>query len=333
VRTDDLDYALPPELVAQEAVEPRDAARLLVVDRASGVLAHRHVRDLPELVRPDDLVVVNTTRVRHARLRGHRATGGAVEVLLLAPRADGAWDALARPARRLKPGEAIAIGDRLTVRIVERAPEGGVVVRLESDDPLEDAIERAGVVPLPPYIRAEPADPGRYQTVYAERTGSAAAPTAGLHLTPELLETLRGRTAGVASVDLEIGLDTFRPVAVEDVDDHPMHAEAYRVDPAVRARVASAPGRVLAVGTTTVRVLETVADPAAPDAGLTRLKIQPGYAFRTVGALLTNFHLPRSTLLALVMAFAGEELVRTAYAEAIRERYRFYSFGDAMLVV
>jgi S-adenosylmethionine:tRNA ribosyltransferase-isomerase len=188
-------------------------------------------------------------------------------------------------------------------------------------------------VPLPPYIRAEPADPARYQTVYAERTGSAAAPTAGLHLTPELLETLRGRTAGVASVDLEIGLDTFRPVAVEDVDDHPMHAEAYRVDPAVRARVASAPGRVLAVGTTTVRVLETVADPAAPDAGLTRLKIQPGYAFRTVGALLTNFHLPRSTLLALVMAFAGEELVRTAYAEAIRERYRFYSFGDAMLVV
>jgi S-adenosylmethionine:tRNA ribosyltransferase-isomerase len=333
VRTDDLDYALPPELVAQEAVEPRDAARLLVVDRASGVLAHRHVRDLPELVRPDDLVVVNTTRVRHARLRGHRATGGAVEVLLLAPRADGAWDALARPARRLKPGEAIAIGDRLTVRIVERAPEGGVVVRLESDDPLEDAIERAGVVPLPPYIRAEPADPGRYQTVYAERTGSAAAPTAGLHLTPELLETLRRRTAGVASVDLEIGLDTFRPVAVEDVDDHPMHAEAYRVDPAVRARVAAAPGRVLAVGTTTVRVLETVADPAAPDAGLTRLKIQPGYAFRTVGALLTNFHLPRSTLLALVMAFAGEELVRTAYAEAIRERYRFYSFGDAMLIV
>jgi S-adenosylmethionine:tRNA ribosyltransferase-isomerase len=333
VRTDDLDYALPPELVAQEAVEPRDAARLLVVDRASGALVHRHVRDLPELVRSDDLVVVNTTRVRHARLRGHRATGGAVEVLLLAPRADGAWDALARPARRLKPGEAIAIGDRLTVRIVERAPEGGVVVRLESDDPLEDAIERAGVVPLPPYIRAEPSDPGRYQTVYAERTGSAAAPTAGLHLTPELLETLRGRTAGVASVDLEIGLDTFRPVAVEDVDDHPMHAEAYRIDPAVRARVASHPGRVLAVGTTTVRVLETVADRAAPDAGLTRLKIQPGYAFRTVGALLTNFHLPRSTLLALVMAFAGEELVRAAYAEAIGERYRFYSFGDAMLVV
>ncbi len=283
-------------------------------------------------MRPDDLVVVNSTRVRHARLRGRRATGGAVEVLLLAPRADGAWEALARPARRLRPGEAIAVGDRLVVRIVERTAEGGMVVRLESQDPLEDAIERAGAVPLPPYIRAELRDPGRYQTVYAERTGSAAAPTAGLHLTPALLEALRTRTAGLESVDLEIGLDTFRPVAVDDVDDHPMHAEAYRVDPAVRARVAAAPGRVLAVGTTTVRVLETVADPAAPDAGLTRLKIQPGYAFRSVGALLTNFHLPRSTLLALVMAFAGRDLVRHAYAEAVRERYRFYSFGDAMLI-
>jgi S-adenosylmethionine:tRNA ribosyltransferase-isomerase len=255
-------------------------------------------------------------------------------VLLLGPRADGTWGALARPARRLRPGERLSAGE-LIVEVVERAEGGTVLVRLEAEGPLEAAIQRSGAVPLPPYIRAALDDPARYQTVYADRVGSAAAPTAGLHLTPELLARLRaGRR--VETVELEIGLDTFRPVTVDDLDDHPMHAETYRIDPAARARLAAdaaAGRRVLAVGTTTVRVLETVADPAAPDSGRTTLKIQPGHRFATVGALLTNFHLPRSTLLALVMAFAGVEATRAAYAEAVRERYRFYSFGDAMLVL
>ena len=333
MRLDDLDYALPPELIAQEPVEPRDASRLLVVDRASGALSDRAFRDLPELLRPDDVVVLNTTRVIPARLRLRRASGGAAEVLLLEARADGDWEALVRPARRLRIGERLA-GDGLEAEVVERRDAGEAVVRLHADGPLEAALERAGEMPLPPYIGTPLRDPERYQTVYAARPGSAAAPTAGLHFTPELLARVRAVCA-VEEVELQVGLDTFRPVQAEDLDDHVMHSERYAVDPAARARIAAARaagGRVVTIGTTAVRVLETIADPAASDAGRTALLIQPGYGFRAVDALVTNFHLPRSTLLALVMALGGESALRAAYAHAVRERYRFYSFGDAMLI-
>ena len=333
MRLDDLDYALPAELIAQEPVEPRDASRLLVVDRATGVLQDRAFRDLPDLLRPDDVVVLNTTRVIPARLRLRRATGGAAEVLLLEARADGDWEALVRPARRLRPGERLA-GDGLEAEVVEVRAAGEAVVRLHAEGPLEAALERAGEMPLPPYIGTPLADPERYQTVYAAQPGSAAAPTAGLHFTPELLARVRA-VCRVEEVELQVGLDTFRPVQADDLDDHAMHSERYAVDPGVRARLVearAAGGRIVAVGTTTVRVLETIADPAAPDRGRTALLIQPGHEFRLVDALVTNFHLPRSTLLALVMALGGESALRDAYAHAVRERYRFYSFGDAMLI-
>ena len=333
VRLDDLDYDLPAELIAQVPVEPRDASRLLVVDRTSGTLEDARFRDLPALLRPDDLVVLNSTRVRAARLRLTRETGGAAEVLLLEPRGD-VWQALVRPARKLRPGSRLR-GSGIEAEIVELGEAGEARVRIHAEGSIDAAIERAGVMPLPPYIREAADDPERYQTVYAQSLGSAAAPTAGLHFTPELLAAVRG-VCEVVDVDLRVGLDTFRPVAVEHLDDHEMHSEAYAVEPPVRAAIAAAVAdgrRVIAIGTTTTRVLETIADPSAPDRGRTTLLLQPGVPFRSVGALVTNFHLPRSTLLALVMGLAGESLTRAAYAHAVREGYRFYSFGDAMVIV
>jgi S-adenosylmethionine:tRNA ribosyltransferase-isomerase len=335
VRTSDLDYELPADLIAQSPAEPRDAARLLVFARANGEIRHRRFADLAEELRPDDLVILNTTRVLPVRVRGTRPTGGAAEVLLLEPLGDGSWEALARPARKLRPGTRVDCGPGLEIEVLAQIGEGLVRVRPHAAGSLEAALERVGDLPLPPYIHEYPADPGRYQTVYADVAGSAAAPTAGLHFTPELLERVRA-TCEVAEVDLRVGLDTFRPVAEEDLDDHVMHSEAYAVDPGTRARIRAARDcgrRIVAIGTTSVRVLETIADETAPDVGRTRLCIQPGHAFRLTGAMVTNFHLPRSTLLALVMAFAGTTETRRIYAEAIRERYRFYSFGDAMLVV
>ncbi len=333
MRTDELDYDLPPELVAQEPVEPRDASRLLVVARGGGALEHRRFHELDALLDPGDVVVLNRTRVRPARVRGRRATGGAAEVLLLEPLGDGSWSALARPLRRLAPGATVTAG-RLVIEVLERLDGGRVRVRPQADGPLDDALAEVGEMPLPPYIHAALADPERYQTVYARSPGSAAAPTAGLHLTPALLERLRRRCA-VHELELDVGLDTFRPVQADDLDAHVMHEEAYRIEPAARATLLAARAagrRIVAVGTTTVRVLETIADPAAPDAGRTGILIQPGHRFALVDALVTNFHLPRSTLIALVMALAGVETTRAAYATAIAERYRFYSFGDAMLI-
>ena len=333
MRIDDLDYELPAELIAQTPAEPRDAARLMVVDRAAGTIDDAVFHDLPGLLRADDLVVLNATRVRAARLALTRATGGAAEALLLEPHGD-AWRALVRPARRLRAGERLA-GSGIEVEVVEVGSAGEALVRLHADGSIDAAIERAGVMPLPPYIRTPVDDPERYQTVYSRTVGSAAAPTAGLHFTPALLERVRA-TCEVVEVDLRVGLDTFRPVAVQDLDDHEMHSEAYAVAAETRARIDAAVAagrRVVAIGTTTTRVLETIADPAAPDAGRTELLLQPGCAFRSVGALVTNFHLPRSTLLALVMAFGGESLVRDAYAQAVARGYRFYSFGDAMVIV
>jgi S-adenosylmethionine:tRNA ribosyltransferase-isomerase len=308
----ELDYELPQELIAQRPVERRDASRLLVYERAMGAVRHRRFSELPE--EWDGLVAVNDTRVVPARLALERPGGGAAEVLLLEELGeDGLWEGLARPTRRLRAGQRLG-----PVELVEHLGEGRWRLRLSG--------EPAGETPLPPYITERLADPERYQTVYAQEAGSAAAPTAGLHFTPELLARL-----DVVRVTLHVGLDTFRPVAVERLEDHALHGERYAVAPEAWERIRTAPS-VLAVGTTTVRVLETLAR-GGPLAGRTDLFVTPGFEFRRVDALLTNFHLPRSTLLALVMAFAGVEETRRLYRLAIEERYRFYSFGDAMLVL
>jgi S-adenosylmethionine:tRNA ribosyltransferase-isomerase len=309
MRTAELDYDLPPELVAQHPAVRRDAARVLVYDRATGAVRHRVVADLPDEL-SGELVVVNDTRVVPARIPIDRPRG---EVLLLERVEGDVWEGLARPTRRLRPG-----GRYGPVQLLEHLGEGRWRLRLEG--------EPAGETPLPPYIVEPLADPERYQTVYARDPGSAAAPTAGLHFTEQLLARL-----DVVRVTLHVGLDTFRPVVVDELADHALHGERYEVLPAASRRIAAA-SRVLAVGTTTVRVLETLAR-GGPLAGRTELFVTPGFEFRRVDALLTNFHLPRSTLLALVMAFAGVEETRRLYRLAIEERYRFYSFGDAMLVL
>ena len=333
MRISELDYELPEELIAQAPLEPRDASRLLIVRRATKTLEDAVFSDLPSLLCADDLVVLNSTRVRAARLSVTRATGGAAEVLLLEPQGE-VWQALVRPARKLKPGARLA-GNGLEVEIVEVGEAGEAIVRLHAEGSIDAAIEQAGVMPIPPYIRASVDDAERYQTVYSRTIGSAAAPTAGLHFTPALLERVRA-TCEVVAVDLHVGLDTFRPVTVDSLEQHEMHSEWYSVDPAVRQSIASAVAdgrRVVAIGTTTTRVLETIADPTMPNSGRTSILLQPGVSFRTVGALVTNFHLPRSTLLALVMGLAGESLIRDAYAHAVNTRYRFYSFGDAMVIL
>ena len=312
METSRLDYELPSELIAQHPAERRDESRLLVFDRGSGEVRHRRFAELPaELA--GELVVVNETRVIPARLTLRRPGGGEAEVLLLEPLGGGAWEGLARPSRRLRAGMRLG-----PVELLEPLGEGRWRLRLEG--------EPAGETPLPPYITEPLADPERYQTVYAREEGSAAAPTAGLHFTPELLARLE-----VARVTLHVGLDTFRPVESDTLEEHRIHSERYEVVPGEWERIREA-ARVLAVGTTTVRVLETLAR-GGPLSGRTELFITPGFEFRRVDALLTNFHLPRSTLLALVMAFAGEEETGRLYELAIAERYRFYSFGDAMLIL
>jgi S-adenosylmethionine:tRNA ribosyltransferase-isomerase len=305
----ELDYELPPELIAQRPLEHRDESRLLVYDRASGDVRHRRFGDLPGEL-GEALVVVNDTRVVPARIPIERPSG---EVLLLERVGDGLWEGLARPTRRLRAGRRYG-----PVELVEHLGEGRWLLRLDG--------EPAGEVPLPPYIGVALEDPERYQTVYAREAGSAAAPTAGLHFTPELLASL-----DVERVTLHVGLDTFRPVSVDTLEEHELHGERYEVEPAAWERIRAAE-RVAAVGTTSVRVLETLAR-GAQLAGRTSLFVTPGFEFRRVDALLTNFHLPRSTLLALVMAFAGVEETRRLYRIAVDERYRFYSFGDAMLVL
>jgi S-adenosylmethionine:tRNA ribosyltransferase-isomerase len=304
----ELDYALPPELIAQHPPERRDASRLLVYERATGTVRHRTFEELPDELH-GELVVVNDTKVVPARIPIESPRG---EVLLLERCEDGTWEALARPTRRLRAGRRYG-----PVELLEHLGEGRWHLRLDG--------ETAGETPLPPYIREPLGDPSRYQTVYAREPGSAAAPTAGLHFTPELLARL-----DPVRVTLHVGLDTFRPVTEERLEEHQIHGEQYEVEPEAWERIRTA-DRVLAVGTTTVRVLETLAR-GGPLAGRTELFITPGFEFRRVNALLTNFHLPRSTLLGLVMAFAGVEETRRLYRLAVEERYRFYSFGDAMLI-
>jgi S-adenosylmethionine:tRNA ribosyltransferase-isomerase len=314
MKSSELDYELPPELIAQHPAARRDHSRLLVHKRATGEARHRRFDELPQELPEGTLVVVNDTRVLPARLRLERPRGGAAEVLLLERVGEnGTWEALARPSRKLKPGQRLG-----PVELLESLGEGRWRLRLDG--------EPAGETPLPPYITEPLADPERYQTVYAAHEGSAAAPTAGLHFTPELLGAF-----DVERVTLHVGLDTFRPVAADDLSQHELHSERYEVTEEAWARIKAAP-HVLAVGTTTVRVLESLAR-GAPLGGRTDLFVTPGFEFRRVDSLLTNFHLPRSTLLALVMAFAGAEETRRLYRLAIEERYRFYSFGDAMLLL
>lgn len=366
LKISDFDYELPAELIAQTPIEPRDASRLLVVKRGSGTLEHRHFRDIGDYLRPGDVLIANQSRVIPARLLGHRAeTGGAVEVLLLSERSDlghDYWEALVRPGRRLHEGDRVLFNDaqqqpRLVAEILQRTEAGGRVIRFSpfvetqlaspntTNDPYavmttRHLIDELGRMPLPPYIHETLNDPERYQTVYARISGSAAAPTAGLHFTPHLLDQLRQQGVRVGFVTLHVGLDTFRPVEVEDVREHKMHSEEIMLDAPTAELINEtrrAGGRVIAVGTTSVRVLESVAGfyhgRIEPYQGQTRLFITPGSKFQAVDAMITNFHLPRSTLLLLVSAFLGKELMERAYQEAIRERYRFFSFGDAMLLL
>ena len=342
MKTGDFDYDLPPELIAQTPAEPRDSSRLMVVDRAAGSIEHHTFRDLPHFLREGDVAVFNDSRVFPARLHGRSASGGRVELLLLRRIDPGVWRALVRPGRRMKEGAAFVVasaGREVDGEVVDVREDGSRTVRLADDGSLDEI----GVVPLPPYIREPLADSERYQTVYSRVAGSVAAPTAGLHFTPALLDRLRDRGVELAFVTLHVGWDSFRPVSVENVADHPMHAEQWEIDPGASAAISAAKRdgrRVVCVGTTAVRLLEQAAaettpggETVAPGGGWASLFIYPGYRFKVIDALVTNFHLPRSTLLMLTSAFAGRDLVLSAYAEAVRERYRFYSFGDAMLIV
>lgn len=354
MRTDDFDYNLPSELIAQAPADPRDSARLLVLDRASGKVEHRVFSDIVDYLEAGDLLVANDTRVLPARLLGRKAlTGGAAEVLLLKQLGPATWEALVKPGRRLQPGAVVEFRESgaddptlpvvLTARIVDHAAgRGERVVELEPGEGLtvDAAIHVAGRVPLPPYITQYEGDPEQYQTVYSAREASAAAPTAGLHFTPELIERCRDKGVRWATVDLEVGVDTFRLVDEDDPLDHQMHTEYYTVPQAVVDAVhgAHAGGhRVIAVGTTSTRSLESawdegLGDLTARNREATALYILPGYRFHVVDALITNFHVPRSTLLMLVSALAGHQHIMDAYAEAVEQRYRFFSFGDAMLI-
>src|SRR2546425_917880 len=348
LRTSDFDYSLPPDLIAQAPLPDRAASRLLVLDRAGSGVRHARFPVLVDLVAPEDVLVLNVSRVIPARLHGMRdagsgmrASGGKAELLLVRELPDRTWLAMGHPGGKLKPGRRVTLGDDSAVEILERLGGGLRRVRFVGALDARATLAKYGEVPLPPYIRRPPRaeDRERYQTVYAAHDGSVAAPTAGLHFTSELLARIRAKGVAVAELDLHVGPGTFKPVDVDDLADHPMHAEAYRVsdDAAelVNAR-RKAGGRVWAVGTTVVRTLETVAAPGGtirPGAGDTSLFVYPPYTFRAVDRLLTNFHLPRSTLLMLVCAFGGYERVMRAYGEAIEQRYRFYSYGDAMAII
>lgn len=343
----ELDYELPPELIAQHPVYPRDHSRLLVYHRKTGKLEHRRLPDLLAYLNPGDALVYNDSRVLMARVAAAKTTGGKVELLFLRRRRPRLWEALVRPTARLRQGQHLSLDESVSLvkgvegreifTLKEHLGEGRWLVANHSNRKMEALLEDIGQAPLPPYIKEALDDSGRYQTVYAREHGSAAAPTAGLHFTPELLERIEGAGVALLPLTLHVGLDTFRPVAEEDLRLHQIHQEYFRVPRATFAGISetrAAGGKVIAVGTTSVRALETVLrEPEADLEGDTGLFITPGFEFRAVDALLTNFHLPRSTLLALVMAFAGVDETRRLYQEAIREHYRFYSFGDAMLLL
>jgi S-adenosylmethionine:tRNA ribosyltransferase-isomerase len=341
LHTGDFDYDLPPDRIAQTPLADRSASRLLVLDRTERSPMHRHFRDLPELIAPGDVVVLNASRVIPARLRGERGAGSRAEILVVRELPDGTWEAMGHPGGKLKPGRRVTFGDDAAVEILEVLGGGLRRVRFVGSLDARGTLAKYGEVPLPPYITRAPdaADRERYQTVYAAHDGSVAAPTAGLHVTPEVLIAVRDRGASIVTLDLHVGPGTFKPVDVDDPAAHVMHPESYAVSPETAAEInerRAAGGRVWAVGTTVVRTLETMADDAGrvrAGAGETRVFIRPPYRFKAVDRMVTNFHLPRSTLLMLVCAFGGMERVLAAYRTAVNEGYRFYSYGDAMVMI
>ncbi len=339
MKTSDFYYELPQELIAQTPLARRDASRLLCLNRKTGSIEHRHFSDITHYLCPGDTLVVNNSRVLPARLMGTRPTGGAVEVLLLRDKGDGIWECLTRPGRKTQPGQELIFGEReLTATVVGALEDGNKLVQFHYKGIFMEALERLGKMPLPPYIREELPDAERYQTVYSKITGSAAAPTAGLHFTTELMERIRAMGVDIAEVTLHVGLGTFRPVKAEDITEHHMHSELCMMSEET-AQLLNATrkrdGRIICVGTTSCRTLESL---VCPDGSFqeaskwTDIFIYRGYEFKAMDALITNFHLPESTLVMLVSAFAGREAVLAAYQEAVERKYRFFSFGDAMLI-
>ena len=340
MKKSDFYFDLPEELIAQTPLERRDASRMLHLDKKTGEIEHRHFYDLPQYLRPGDCLVLNDTRVLPARLLGCRKSGGGVELVLLRDLGDGRWECLSRPGRKTKPGTELLFGDGELCATVEDVAEGGNrIVHFHYQGIFLEVLERLGKMPLPPYIKTELKDAERYQTVYSRECGSAAAPTAGLHFTPELLQQIRDMGVKVCFVTLHVGLGTFRPVKEEEIENHEMHSEFCIITPETAETINSTKregGRVIAVGTTSCRTLESFADEdGLIQAGSrwTDIFIYPGYRFKCIDALITNFHLPESTLIMLVSALAGRENVLNAYQIAVKERYRFFSFGDAMLVM
>ncbi len=339
MKKSDFFYNLPEELIAQTPSAQRDASRLLLLEKNTGEVSHAHFFDLPGFLRPGDLLVMNDSRVLPARLIGHRPTGGVIETVLLKDKGDDVWECLTKPGRKSKPGTLISYGDgSLTAEVVGEVAGGNKLLKFHYDGIFLEVLERLGKMPLPPYIHEELEDGERYQTVYSKVPGSAAAPTAGLHFTPELMEKLKAMGVGIAFVTLHVGLGTFRPVKADDIEDHEMHSEFCMVPPETAAAVTETKrkgGRVIAVGTTSCRTLESYANADGTleeTSGWTSIFIYPGYRFKCVDALITNFHLPESTLVMLVSALAGRENVLNAYEIAVQERYRFFSFGDAMFI-
>ena len=340
MKKSDFYFDLPPELIAQTPIPERDHSRLLCMDKVTGELTHRHFYDLPSLLREGDCLVVNDSRVLPARLIGHRPSGGAAELVLLRELGEGRWECLCRPGKRLREGAEVIIGDgELTATVEEVLPGGNRSVRFHYEGIFLEVLDRLGKMPLPPYIKEELSDRERYQTVYSRELGSAAAPTAGLHFTPELMDQIRGMGIPICPVTLHVGLGTFRPVKAEEITEHVMHSEYYEI-PAEAAKIINETrengGRVICVGTTSTRTVESAAaedGSIAPCSGWTNIFIYPGYRFKTMNGLITNFHLPESTLIMLVSAFAGYEHTMNAYKIAVEERYRFFSFGDSMLIL
>ncbi len=340
MKTSDFYYDLPEELIAQTPIEQRDTSRLMKVDRATGAVAHHHFYELPDFLRPGDCLILNDSRVLPARLLGQRLPGGgACEVLLLIDRGDKTWECLVRPGRKMRTGARLSFGDgALTAEVVGEVEGGNRLVRFDYDGIFLEVLERLGKMPLPPYIKEELQDSERYQTVYSRVVGSAAAPTAGLHFTPELLEKIASMGVGVGYVTLHVGLGTFRPVKEDTVENHEMHSEYCVISQETADlinRTKAGGGRVICVGTTSCRTLESWANADGSmeaKAGWTNIYIYPGYRFKVMDGLVTNFHLPESTLVMLVSAFAGRENVLAAYREAVEEKYRFFSFGDAMFI-
>ena len=339
MKTHDFYYDLPQELIAQTPLEQRDASRLMVLNRQTGEISHRHFHDIPDYLNPGDCLVMNDSRVLPARLLGHRPTGGMAEVFLLRDLGNKCWECLVKPGRKLQPGSTVIFGDgELTATVRDVQEDGNRVVEFHYEGIFLEILERLGKMPLPPYIKAELADQERYQTVYSREVGSAAAPTAGLHFTKELLEEIRAKGVKTAFVTLHVGLGTFRPVKAEEITEHHMHSELCMMS-AETADILNETrkngGRIVCVGTTSCRTLESLVGEDGTFCAASRwtdIFIYPGYRFRAMGALITNFHLPESTLVMLVSAFAGREHVLHAYEEAVKERYRFFSFGDAMFI-